>query len=97
MRKRDLEFFEREFAHLREFMREQQLLASRHLDWLAGEMNRERAEQRAAMDKHFAEQARKTDDLARKTGDLITENQAQRAALFAILDRLGNGGAAAAG
>jgi hypothetical protein len=31
----------------------------------------------------------------RKTDDLIEENRAQRQALFAILDRLGNGGSAA--
>ena len=90
MRKRDREFLEGQFADLREFMRELQMLSHKHLEWLAGEMSRERAELRAATDRQFAEQARKTDDL-------ITENRAQRAALFAILDRLGNGGAAAAG
>ena len=56
------------------------------MDKFAREMQRDREEMR----EHFAKQDRKIDEI-------IAEGKAGRAALFAILDRLDNGGAAPAG
>jgi hypothetical protein len=86
MRRRDREFFEREFGAIREILREQNLIANKREERLAKEL-RSYSE---AMHRHF-------DDQARKTDDLLEESKAQRAALYAMMDRLGNGGAAAAG
>lgn len=46
-------------------------------------------------DKRHAQVMREFDRADRKLDELIAENQAQRKALFAILDRMSNGGAPA--
>ena len=75
---------DREF--FRELMREERRLADRrHLEWVA-EFERQREEMR----QYFAREDRKLDQI-------IAEGEAGRAALFAILDRLDNGAAPAAG
>ena len=70
---------------LREFIREQSLIANRRMDQYAQEL-REWSE---AMRRHF-------DDQERKTDDLIAESRAQREALFKMMDRLDGGGTAPA-
>ena len=75
---------------LREFIREQTLLSQRRSDALHEKIMRGLEVQREAMERHF-------DDQARKTDDLIAENRAQREALFKMMDRLDGGGAAPAG
>jgi hypothetical protein len=85
-----------ESSDLREFIREQSLIANRRADLFAekfaAEMRRHREEMRRdreEMRKHFEKQDRKIDEI-------VAEGKAGRAALFAILDRL-NGGTASAG
>ena len=80
------EFIRRQSEDLRAFIREQTLLSHRRLDRNEQEL-REWSE---AMRRHFDAQDRKIDDL-------IAESRAQRAALFKMMDRLDNGGAAPAG
>ena len=46
-------------------------------------------------DKRHAEVMRRFDRADRKLDEVIAENEAQRKALFAILDRMSNGGATA--
>jgi hypothetical protein len=48
------------------------------------------------MDKRHAEVMRRFDQEDRKLDEVIAENVAQRKALFAILDRMQNGGTATA-
>jgi molybdenum-dependent DNA-binding transcriptional regulator ModE len=72
-------------ADYREFTRE--MLA--RFDRMQRDMRRELAAWREEMRAHHERQDRKLDEV-------IAENQAQRAALFAIIDHLGNGGPAAA-
>ena len=85
MRKRDREFMRELQAEFRAFMREERVLSDRRFQQFTDEMRQMREDLHA----HFAKQDRKIDDL-------IAENQAQRAALFQMLDRLGNGGTAPA-
>jgi Tfp pilus assembly protein PilE len=73
-----------ESQDLRQFIREQSLIANKRADEVTAALQA----YRRAMERHF-------DDQARKTDDLIAENRAQRAALFKMMDRLDNGGAAA--
>jgi hypothetical protein len=74
---------DREF--FRELMREERRLADRrHLEWVT-EFERQREEMR----QYFAREDKKLDQI-------IADGEAGRAALFAILDRLDNGGGAAA-
>jgi hypothetical protein len=73
---------DREF--IREVLREQRLISDRHLERLMREMRKDRAE----MGELFKKQDRKLDEI-------IAEGKASREALFAILDRLQNGGATA--
>jgi hypothetical protein len=73
-----------ESSDLREFIREQSLVANRRTDAFAEEIRRQREEMRL----HFEKQDRKIDEM-------VAEGKAGRAALFAILDRLGNGGGTA--
>jgi len=75
-----------ESSDLREFIREQSLIANRRMDQYAKELS----EWRDKMDRHFDRQDRKLDDL-------LAESRAQRAALFKMMDRLDSGGAAPAG
>jgi hypothetical protein len=96
MRKRDREFFDRHVAEFREFMREERLIADRRhrefADEFAAEMQRhaeEMRQMRADLHAHFEKQDRKIDEM-------VAEGKAGRAALFAILDRLNNGGTATA-
>ena len=79
------EFIRRQSEDLREFIREQTVLSHRRLDQHSQEL-REWSE---AMRRHFDAQDRKIDDL-------IAESRAQRAALFRMIDKLGNGGTAPA-
>jgi hypothetical protein len=73
---------DREF--FRDLMREERRLEDRrHREVMAALERRGRE-----MDEYFAEQREKLDEI-------IAEGKAGRAALFAILDRLNNGGAAA--
>jgi uncharacterized coiled-coil DUF342 family protein len=74
-----------ESQDLREFIREQSLIAHRRAD----EVTQELREYREAMHRHFDEQARKLDDV-------LAENRMQRDSLFQILDQLRNGGTASA-
>ncbi len=75
---------DREF--FRELMREERRLADRrHLEFLA-KLERDREEIR----QYFAREDRKLDKI-------IADGEVQRKALFATLDKLSNGGAAAAG
>lgn len=83
MRKRDREF-------IREVLREQRLISDRRFSDLLREMRTDREKDRAEMREHFAEQRE-------KLNQIIADGEAQRAALFAILDRMSNGGTAAAG
>jgi hypothetical protein len=86
VRTRDRKFILEQREDFRAFMREERMLADRrHAHWAA-----ELREYRDAMHRHF-------DDQAKKTDDLLAESRAQRSALLAMIDRLGNGGAAAAG
>ncbi|HEX8052076.1 MAG TPA: hypothetical protein VF517_03725 [Thermoleophilaceae bacterium] len=73
-------------SDLREFIREQSLIANRRTDAFVKEISRQREEMRL----HFEKQDRKIDEM-------VAEGKAGRAALFAILDRLDNGGPATAG
>ena len=83
MRKRDREF-------LREVLHEQRLLSERHMRQLAKEGREARERADAEMREHFAKQDKKLDQI-------IADGEAERKALIAILDKLSNGGAAAAG
>jgi hypothetical protein len=86
VRKRDREF-------IRELMHEQRLISDHRFSQVLREMDKSRQEMdksREEMRKQFAEQREKLDEI-------IAEGKAGRAALFAILDRLGNGGAPATG
>ena len=81
-----------ESSDLREFIREQSLIANRRMEAFAEEMRRSREEMRRDREEmrlHFEKQDRKIDEI-------VAEGKAGRAALFAILDRL-NGGTASAG
>ncbi len=75
-----------ESSDLREFIREQSLIANRRTDEYAAEIR----SYREAMHRHFDKQDRKLDDL-------LAENHAQREALFKMIDRLDSGGTAPAG
>ena len=74
-----------EGGDLREFIREQSLIAQARADQVTRELNA----YREAMHRHFDKQDRKLDDL-------LAENRAQRAALFRMMDRLDSGGTAPA-
>ena len=80
------EFIREQREDFRAFMREERLIAARRHEQQVAEL---RAYEKA-MREHFAKQDRKIDEI-------VAEGKAGRAALFAILDRLDNGGAAAAG
>ena len=79
------EFIRRQSADLREFIREQTILSHRRLDQHDEELRAWSEEMR----RHHDRQDRKLDDL-------IAESQAQREALFRMMDRLDNGGTAPA-
>ena len=70
---------------MREFLRQQRLIDDRRHERSMKQLELQRRE----MERHFDKQDRKLDDV-------LEENRAQRAALFRILDRLDNGGAATA-
>ena len=74
-----------ESSDLREFIREQSLIANRRMDQYAKQLD----DYREAMHRHFDEQARKLDDV-------LAENRMQRDSLFQILDQLRKGGTASA-
>jgi hypothetical protein len=74
-----------ESQDLREFIREMTIRSEGALAAHREELR----EYREAMHRHFDEQARKLDDV-------LAENRAQREALFKMMDRLDNGGGAAA-
>ena len=77
---------------LRAFIRDLMARFDRGMDAVFRQLETSREENRRyfeALDKRAEEEARRTDDM-------IAENQAQRRALFRILDRLDNGGPAAA-
>jgi hypothetical protein len=78
-----------ESQDLREFIREQSLLSERRSQRLHEHFMAELREWRESMRRHFDAQDRKIDDL-------IAESQAQRDALFKMMDRLDNGGTAPA-
>jgi hypothetical protein len=93
VRRRDREFIREQSGDLRAFVREQTLIANRRMDRFAEESRRNWEEirrMREAMDRHF-------DDQEKKTDELLAESRAQRNALLVMIDRLDNGGAAAAG
>jgi t-SNARE complex subunit (syntaxin) len=73
-----------ESQDLREFIREQSLIANRRMDQFAAELRRNTEEMRRHHDRQDA-----------KLDDLLAESKAQRAALFAMIDRLNSGGGAA--
>ena len=78
-----------ESQDLREFIREQSLLADRRSERLHQQVMAEITRDREAMHRHFDKQDRKLDDV-------LAENRAQREALFKMMDRLDNGGGAPA-
>jgi hypothetical protein len=79
-----------ESQDLREFIREQTLLSERRSASLHAKVMRGLDLQRRAMERHHDKQDRKLDDV-------LAESQAQREALFKMMDRLDNGGTAQAG
>ena len=91
----------------REFIREQSARFDRALREVAAEIRAQREDTRAfraetrALRQEFRalreENRRYHDREDKRTDDLIQENRAQRMALLQILDRLSNGGTAAAG
>jgi hypothetical protein len=87
----------------REVMRESTLRFERAMRALGADIRREVEAHREETRLHRQESRqyfealdRRADEEARRTDDIIAENRAQRDALFRVLDRLDNGGGAAA-